>query len=345
MDPMTEETEYRAVELTHDPSHPRRLRGTVVHYDTPALINGQFHESIRAGTFGDVTKLDLVLNLQHERPKALARTGGGGLVLRDFQDRLELEAILPETTLANDALEMVRGRILRGLSLEMRRVQDSWTGNNRTIYSATLSGVGLVDSPAHAGSLVEQRGRGGGGGGRGGRGGGLGDGRVIPQFISTKLYGLIPFSEVLACQCHKGKGDQISFDPGAFDEALAGSQEILAVKGEFLHALASRKKGSLRMAKQDDGVAWEMDLPNSEAARDLVAQMEKVNVLARPIFDSGGSIFVERAGVAHYSKVKMRGLILGASDADQGWAAVTTSKPTLKPKPKAEKREQVRIWL
>ena len=342
---MTEETEFRFVELDHDPSHPRRLRGTVVHYDTPALINGQFHESIRAGTFGDVTKLDLVLNLQHERPKALARTGGGGLVLRDFEDRLELEAILPETTIANDALEMVRGKILRGLSLEMRRVQDSWTGNNRTIYSATLSGIGLVDSPAHVGSLVEARGRGGGGGGgRGGRGGGLGDGRVIPQFVQSKLYGLIPLSEALQCQCHKGKGDQISFDPGAFDEALAGTQEILAVKGEFLHALASRKKGSLRMQKQEDGIGFELDLPNSEAARDLIGQMETTNILGRPIFDPEGSIFVERNGIAHYSKVKMRGIILGASDADQGWAAVSLNKPVPKPKPK-EKREQVRIWL
>lgn len=344
---MTEETEYRAVELTHDPSHPRRLRGTVVHYDTPARINGQFSESIRAGTFGDVTKLDLVLNLQHERPKALARTGGGGLTLRDFQDRLELEAILPETTIANDALEMVRGRILRGLSVEMRRVMDTWEGNNRTIHSATLSAIGLVDSPAHVGSIVEQRGRGGGGGGgRGGRGGGLGDGRVIPQFVQSKLYGLIPLSEALQCQCHKGKGDQISFDPGAFDEALAGTQEILAVKGEFLHALASRKKGSLRMQKQEDGIGFELDLPNSEAARDLIGQMETTNILGRPIFDPEGSIFVERNGIAHYSKVKMRGIILGASDADQGWAAVSLNKPTpkAKPKPKAEKRG-VQVWL
>ena len=48
---------------------------------------------------------------------------------------------------------------------------------------------------------------------------------------------------VLQCQCHKGKTDLISFADTAFDETLAGGQEILAVKGEYLHSLASRKKG------------------------------------------------------------------------------------------------------
>ena len=56
-------TEYRFVELRQDPAVPRTLRGVVVFYDKPSLINGQFYEQVARGAFGDVSKLDVTLNV------------------------------------------------------------------------------------------------------------------------------------------------------------------------------------------------------------------------------------------------------------------------------------------
>ena len=288
---------------------------------------GQFYEQVARGAFGDVSKLDVTLNVQHERPRPLARTQGGGLELRDYQERLVLNANIPHHTDGNDTLTLVKSGILRGLSIEMRNVQDSWQDHIRTIHSATLAGIGLVDSPAHTDSIVEAR-------------------KKAPNFVTTRLYGVLPFSQVLKCQCHRGKGDQISFDPGAFDEVLAGGQEILGIKGQYMRALSSRKKGSLRLDKVDDGIQWEMDLPpDSTVTKDLLAEMETTNILGRPIFDPEGSVFVERGGVAHYSRVKMKALLLGASDADAGWLPVST-KPIIKVvKEKEPKEKRVQVWL
>ena len=328
---MNDQTEIRFAELNHDPAHPRRLRGVVVRYGEPSLIDGRFYESVRAGAFGDVSKLDLVLNLQHERPRPLARTGGGGLTLRDTQEALTLEAILPTTQDANDALKLVRGNILRGLSVEMRRIQDSWTGDQRTIHSAMLGGVGLVDSPAYASSLVEQKARGGGGGGRGG-GGGLG-----------RAFGALPFEKFLECRCHKkGQCTNIVLQKTAFDEALQDvEKEILIVANEFSRALGSRKRGTLRLEKTDEGLEWEADLPDIQAVQDLLEQSKFANVIARPVFRPEESVFTEQGGVARYSKMQLRAIQLGITDADTGWPAVTFGE---KAKPNRNQRKNNVGW-
>ena len=84
----------------------------MIYGDTAKLPWG--NERIEAGAFNPLG--DVLLNRQHERSAPLARTGGGGLELTDTAEGLRIAASLPATRDADDVLELVRRRILRGLS-------------------------------------------------------------------------------------------------------------------------------------------------------------------------------------------------------------------------------------
>ena len=68
-------------------------------------------------------RLDVILNIQHDRGKPIARTDGGGLVLTDSPQSLRIAATLNETRQCEDVLTLVRDRVLRGLSVEFRANQ------------------------------------------------------------------------------------------------------------------------------------------------------------------------------------------------------------------------------
>ena len=129
------------------------LRGVAMPYGTEARIGPHFTETVRAGAFG--TLGDVILNAHHDRAQPIARTGGGGLTLRDGATALELEAEIP--AYRADLIDMLRRKILRGLSVEMHVREDSWTaaGTKREVRKATLVNIGLVDRPAYSGASAE----------------------------------------------------------------------------------------------------------------------------------------------------------------------------------------------
>ena len=90
--------EFRAIE-------GRTVYGNVVVYgDITQTRMGR--ETFEPGAFGDVSQLDTILHMQHERARPIARTNGGGLVLTDSPERLEIAAEMPNTRDGNDALEL-----------------------------------------------------------------------------------------------------------------------------------------------------------------------------------------------------------------------------------------------
>ena len=173
---MKTEKRYSTVDLDDG----RRLVGTVMPYNVPSDIGGGLLELFRPGAFGNVGGLDLILNRQHERPRPLARTGGGGLTFVDSDAALSMAAVLPNTQDANDALELVRTKVLRGLSVEFFATRERMEGNVRIVEAAILSAVGLVDKPGHTGAIVEARAR-----------------------LSTRIRARIPYNKNLGCGCHK----------------------------------------------------------------------------------------------------------------------------------------------
>ena len=148
--------EFRFAELRQ--TGERSVSGTVVRYDDVASIAGTFHERIMPGAF---TAQDTILNLQHDRAKPLARMGeGGSLQFVASPGKLEVRAEIVNTPTGNDALALIEARILRGFSVEMTVKRDRWQRAGelplRTIESALLRGVALVDRPAYPKSSVNR---------------------------------------------------------------------------------------------------------------------------------------------------------------------------------------------
>ena len=134
----------------------RTLRGTAMKYGDQARIQvgtTECQEQFAPGSFGNVDHLDTTLDVLHRPDRRLVRTGGAGLTFTDDGTELRLEAVLPQTRDGDDAIEMVRSGLLRGLSIEFYAYEDQWAGSLRTVTRAALPSVGLVDKPAYLGSL------------------------------------------------------------------------------------------------------------------------------------------------------------------------------------------------
>ena len=140
--------EYRA------DSKAGRVSGVAMLYGAVATIMGQFKERFEPLAFGDVSELDCIARLQHDRGRPIGRTGGGGLELADSADALRAELVLPETADGRDAAALLRLRVLRGWSVEFKATDERYEDGVRVVERAELRGLGLVDQPAFDDSLA-----------------------------------------------------------------------------------------------------------------------------------------------------------------------------------------------
>ena len=204
--------EYRYSEIRQD---GRVIYGVAMPYGSVARLPfGQ--ERMLPGVFGNVESLDVILNVQHNRERPLARTGGGGLVLTDSPKGLLTRADLPQTTEADNILELVIKKVLRGQSVEFDALKESQSGNLRTIERAALQGIGLVDRAAYHDTTIAAR-------------------AEIRQ-LGTGLTGAIPYN-VFATISDSGDLRKEGFEAGAFGFALQDeSRGSLPNLGRLLEA-------------------------------------------------------------------------------------------------------------
>ena len=133
----------------------RRVVGTAMRYGDTAEFPWGSKERFEPGAFGDIA--DVILNIQHDRGKPVARTGGGGLSLRDSAYELRLEADLADTSDGNDALTLVRDKILRGFSIGfVPKIVEHRAGVD-IIKAASLRNIAIVDSPQYPDSVINRQ--------------------------------------------------------------------------------------------------------------------------------------------------------------------------------------------
>lgn len=324
---MLTESRFRTCELRQDGG--RRLSGVAIRYGDTATLPGGFRETFMPGAFGDVAEADVVLNRQHDRGAPLARTGGGGLFLRDSDEELRISAELPATSAADDALALVRAKVLRGLSIEFRSLREKYDGGVRIIERAALVAVAVVDSGAYPDSVVEARRRRGGGRRR----------RGVPNpWIQAQW----DARKAGRCKC-QGEGiASISFADGAFDDAVAGKYEVLAVPGGgYENAIASVSKGTLAFTKTAAG-AIEVTVDRAAlatvAGKALAETAKAVPVIARPIINVDESEYVDNGTVREFSRAKLDAVLLKPSVNSAGWDEVEIVD-------EAPPKRRARVWL
>ena len=283
----------------------------------PALVYGDVSpshkERFEAGAFS-LDGTTRWLDLRHDKSRMLAWTNGGGLTLDDTESALMVRAELPETPLHDSALQQVRDGELSGFSIEFHAREERQEGGIRIVSTALLDGIGLVRNPSFQQSTAEVR-----------RGGGF------------RMSGKIPLNKALTCRCQRGSCDRVSFADDAFDESLDSDRDTLLITSTFDSAMASQSKKTLRFSKEKGALKVEADLPATQAADDLAANSKSVALLVRPVFDQELSQFVEKNGVAHYSKVHLKAILVGASDV-AGWPTATITG-------KSARRSARRVWL
>lgn len=139
---------------------PGTLAGVVMPYGVDTELAPGIRERFEAGAFGpDVAGLDVVANRQHQRGDALARTGGGGLVLADAPDALRATLELPDTQSGRDVATLASRGVLRGFSVEFAGARDAFVGGVRVVREARLIGLAVVDTPAYGDALASLRAR------------------------------------------------------------------------------------------------------------------------------------------------------------------------------------------
>ena len=298
----TDALEKRFCELR---AEGRTLQGEAVVYGDRAVFPWG-EETIQAGAFLPIG--DVILNRQHQRVVPLARTAGGGLTLEDSPEALRIRADLPDVQSANETLELVRSKILRGLSIEFHATAERAEGDLRIIEKARLVGVGVVDSGQYPQSLVSAR----------------AEERQAGRLRTMR--GSIPAKKSLECGC-VGAADcrEAVFSSGALDGVLdaEAQRDVLAVLGEYANPLGSRKRKSLRFwSDKRGGLEYALDVPDSPRGRELLESMDAADVFGRPVLDLDASEFVIEAGRATYTRAHVRALTLGPTDASRGWTAL-----------------------
>ena len=293
----------------------RVLTGTAMRYGDVANL-GEFRERFVSGAFAPIG--EVALKLQHDPARELARTGNG-LVVADGPRTLELRAELTGSA----ELELVRRGALNGFSVEFHALDQHVEGDVRVIKRAQLTGIALVDRGAYSQSKAEVRAK-----------------------LGQTMRASIPSGRKLDCDC-VGAGCQVEFE----DDALDVTGDVIAAFGNYQLPLALTARGTLRTAPRDGGLVVEIDLPDDDAGRAVLAAQNSTGVVARPFVDQRTAVHTtDDDGTRTYTHAPIRAIIVSATDKREGWpipALVATPEiddPDAEARRDAPRRRR-RLWL
>ncbi len=141
-------------------SDGRRLKGSVILAGSRTFRDGEYVEVDPAALVkADAT--DVVATIDHDRTKVMGRTRNGTLMLNRTDQGISFEtADLPNTTAANDALELARGDYFAGSSFAIEGLRSKFdhaedgTRIRRITSIKRLVDVSLVMDPAFSNSTA-----------------------------------------------------------------------------------------------------------------------------------------------------------------------------------------------
>ena len=303
----------------------RTLSGVAMPYGT---VSPDFRERFVPGAFAPVPAV--ALNLQHDRRMEILPAGG--LVLNDTARALEVRAELPADSAA---IRLVQRGALNGFSVEFNARKERREAGVRVIERAELTGLALVDAGAYPQATAEVRAR---------------RGRTLRQRI--------PANVNIGCRC-SGVTCKFARITGeamqeAFTKAWNEAAEILAVRGSYGTPLASKSAGTVRASMDGDDAIVEVDVPDGPDGDAIMRNMADVPraMLIRPFLDKATSEGVEEAARAEagenvmvYSRMRVRSLVVGATDEVAGWPAIEEIATPDMGESRAAPERRRRLWL
>lgn len=141
----------------------RRLEGYAALFATEARIGG-FTETIRAGAFAGSLGRDVLVLVDHDPGRVLARTKSGTLRLSEDSRGLAFDLDVRDTSTGRDVLALAERRNLGGMSFGFKATDENWQGERRELRAVDLFEISVVLAwPAYEGTVVSARSRSPGG--------------------------------------------------------------------------------------------------------------------------------------------------------------------------------------
>ena len=300
----TAAAERRSAELRIE---GRTLTGPVIRYGEVGR-GPRGRERFEPGAFSPLPAA-LALNLQHDEQRVITEA-------LDVADGPEALTVATELREGSAELALVRRGRLRGLSVEFRALVERIENGVRVISKAVLMGVGLVDSPAYPGSVVELR-----------------------AMRDSWLRASIPTGRRLSCECAGADCDSVEFDLGSLDDMVNGPGDVVAITKDYSTILGSKQRGTLLIEAADDGVEIGLTDASTAAAATVRDNARVAPVHARPIVDVEGSESAVSGGVRSYQRAAVTAILVKTAPPDrrEGWTPATIDG--------VEARARRRLWL
>lgn len=156
--------EYRTVDISLEPGDEDGMKvgGYAARFNVPSLplmIRGrQMREQIDPAAFNrSLDDPDISMYWQHDNSEPLASTLSGSLNMRTDAEGLIFEALLPDTTLARDAMTLLRAGIVRQMSFGFTVREDKYDGDLRTLLDVDLAEISLVERAAYPQTNADAR--------------------------------------------------------------------------------------------------------------------------------------------------------------------------------------------
>ena len=127
------------------------ITGVAVRYDSIGHPSDGVPTIIRAGALQGLDSV--TLDMYHNRGRLIARSPRT-MQFIDGPKELRLKANPVRTREAEDAVELIRGGVITGLSIDARVTKHVMKGNIRVIEQAELASVALVDRPGFSDTHV-----------------------------------------------------------------------------------------------------------------------------------------------------------------------------------------------
>ena len=185
--------------------------------------------------------------------------------------------------------------------MEFKASRERTEAGLRVIEAAVLNGIGLVRAPSYQASQVEAR-----------------------QRSGRTLRAAVPTDTDVACECQAGDCNRARVLAEAMDDMWrdafeGGTKQITAAYLEnYAGPLASTSRGTLRgKLTGAGGYEVEIDIPDSQVGRDLVAAWDASGLVVRPfIADSVGPVVGD---VRVIQGGRLRAFMVTSTDAREGW--------------------------
>lgn len=149
-------TERRA--LAHVTANGRTLTGYAIVFNSLSRDLGGYREIILPEAVDRTLResLDVLALLDHDPAKVIGRTSAGTLSLAKDATGLHVEIAMPDTSYAQDAIELVRRGDVSGMSFAFsvvrpngERFEQRRDGMVRVISDMTIHEISLVSTPAY----------------------------------------------------------------------------------------------------------------------------------------------------------------------------------------------------